>query len=348
MMSSMTLGIIVYFVLMFTWMVYIVQELFITGSSALNIIVSKDEGERKQIQVATGIHWDGIEVWLITAIALTFAAFPTAFAMTFEFLYVPMFLLLYAIIARGLSIEVIYKLDNEKWVKIMKYAWAISSILIIFILGIYLTNMFYGYPLDGGEMTKSFVSLFNVTSISGGLLFVVLSFIAGAGWISFTTKGDLGSRAIKFVKTTGIIYMVPVFLLLAFMGMNNQQDTAIFIGEVYSKSIWMFVLPIFTVVAAIVGLVAGWLQKVRSMFIHALVTVALFLATGFVGMYPNLVLSSVSVADGLTISEVMAARGSLVVILIAIVIFYPIVMFYQGWKYKTFTKKINYNDELEG
>ena len=80
---SDTLGIILFFVIGFSWTIYVIQEMFITGSSALNLSIAKDDGERKQIQVASGLHFDGIEVWLVGSIALLFASFPLAFAEIF-------------------------------------------------------------------------------------------------------------------------------------------------------------------------------------------------------------------------------------------------------------------------
>ena len=119
-MSNETLGMIMFFVVAFAWIVYVVQEMFIAGASSLNMSISKNEGERKQIQVSSGIHFDGIEVWLVGAIALLFGSFPLAFATIFTYLYIPFFLLLYAIIGRGTSIEMMYKLDSERWVKSLK------------------------------------------------------------------------------------------------------------------------------------------------------------------------------------------------------------------------------------
>lgn len=337
---------VLYFLVMFTWVVYIVQESFITGSSALNII-AKDEGERKQIQVATGLHWDGIEVWFVVAVALTFAAFPLAFAVTFEFLYIPVFLLLYALITRGISIEVLYKLDNKKWVKAIKYAWSISSIIIIFILGVYLTNIFVGFPYDGVEMTSSFLSIFSVTTISAGIMFVAISFVAGAGWIYMTTSGEIGQKALDFVKKTGLIIMVPIFLCLTFMGLANE-DTSIFIGELFSKSFLFFLLPLGAAASAVAVMIAGYKQKGKAMFVLSMVTIGLFVVMGFVGAFPYLVPSKIAFEHGISIAEATAQVGSLKILIVTISVFYPIVAFYQGWKYTRFSKKVNYNDELEG
>ena len=337
---------ILFFLLMFTWLVYVVQETFISGSSALNTVISKDEGERKQIQVATGLHWDGVEVWLIVAMALTFAAFPTAFGTIFEFLYVPIFLLLYTLITRGIAIEVLYKLDNEKWVKAMKHAWSISSILILFIVGIYLANIFVGFPYDGSSMTSSFLSILNVTTISAGLFFVASGFVAGAAWISFTTSGQLGDKALHFIKKTGVIYSVPVFLMITLMGLNNL-DTSIFAGTLFTDYPVLFVLPAFGFLSGVGVIVAGIFKQGKLLFLFSLLGIGLFVVTGFVGTFPYVVPSSIAFVNGIDIVQATVGVNSLRVILITISVFYPIVIGYQTWKYITFGKKVHYNDELE-
>lgn len=344
-MSNEVLASILYFVVSFSWTVYVVQELFVSGSSALNMAAVTSEEERRQIQVATGIHWDGIEVWFVAAIALTFGSFPLAFATTFTHLYIPIFLLLYALIMRGVAIEVIYKIESERWIKNVVYAWTISSILIVFFLGIYLSNTFLGFPLDSsGNMTKSFASVFNVSGIAGGLLFVVLALHAGAGWIHLTTEGDLGNKAVSFLKKIGIVYMPPIFVILVFMGFNNTE-ASIFIGDIFSQTPVMFVLPAFTVIFAIVTMISGYQENPKRMFVNSLITMWLFLSTGFIGMYPNMVASYTDFDNSITVFDAMARTNSLEIILIAVVVFFPIVIGYQTWKYIRFTDKVKLNDE---
>jgi len=343
-MSSDTLGIILFVIVSFSWTIYIIQEMFITGSSALNMSVAKDEGERKQIQVASGLHFDGIEVWVVGALTITLGAFPLVFATTLTHLYIPFFLLIYAIIGRGVSIEVIYKLDSKRWIKSMIITWTVSSIAIMFILGVYLTNVFRGFPLGETGMTEGFLSIFNVTGISGGLLFVALSLVSGAGWIHLTTSGDLGKKAIQFVKKVGVIYSVPILLLLVFMGFNNTVSS-IFIGELFMSSYSYFVYPALTVIFAILTTYFGYKENAKKLFTFSILTMALFLLTGFTGMFPYMVPSHIDVTYGITLYDAMAGPSSLKVVIIAVSIFFPIIIGYQTWKYIIFTKKVNYNDE---
>ena len=320
------------------------QEMFIAGASALNMSICKSEGERKQIQVISGLHFDGMEVWFIAAVTLMVGAFPLVYGTIFTYLYVVFFLLLYALIARGVSIEVIYKLESKRWVRSMTIAWTISSILILFILGVYITNIFYGFPLDSDGMTSSYLSIFNITALSGGALFVVLGVVSGAGWISLNTEGELGSKAIKFIKSRGIIYPLPIFLLLVFMGFNNTE-ASIFIGELFLESYIYFILPLLTVVFAVLTSYMGYLEKPKKLFIFSLLTMFFFLVTGYVGTYPYMVPSHIDINNGITIYDAMVSKNALTVIFVSSAIFFPLILTYQTWKYIRFTNRVKLNDE---
>lgn len=343
-MSREIFGNIMFFLMAFTWTVYLVQELFIAGASGLNRVASKNEEDRKKIQVITGLNFDGIEVWLIASLSLMFAVFPLAFSTVLTYLYVPFFLLLFVLIFRGVSIEVIYKLDNEKWVKWMVLLWTVSSILIMFILGIYITNIFLGFPMEYSEITlqytftSGFFSIFNTAGITGGLLFVALSLLGGAAYIDLFAGKELGKRALDFVKKFGIIYVVPILTLVVFMGFNNTY-ASIFTGQLFLANTWLFVFPGLAVVSGLLLIRHGYKQNSKQLFIFSLVTMFFFLATGFLGSFPNIVASRIDVVDSITTLSSVSAK-TMNIIFIFICIFFPVIIFYQGWKYKKFMKKV--------
>ncbi len=335
-MSREFLSIFMFFLIGFSWIVYLVQDMFIIGASALNRVASSNEEDRKKIQVITGMNFDGIEVWLIASLSLLFAIFPIAFATILTYLYVPFFLLVFALIFRGVSIEVIYKLDNEKWVRLMVMIWTISSLVLIFILGIYISNIFLGFPLENGELQGSFFSIFNTTGISGGLFFLVLSLLSGAAYIDLFVGDEVGRKAMEFIKKFGVLYIAPILLLLVFMGFNNT-DASIFIGELFGKNVLFFLLPILAVVFSLLTILYGYKQDSKKLFIVSILAMIFFLVTGFVGSFPNIVPSRIDVLESITIEDSVSTK-TMSVIFWFLIIFYPLIMFYQGWKYKRFMK----------
>ncbi len=337
-MSSEFLGNALFFLLAFAWVMYLVQEIFITGSSALNLVLAKDEQERKQIQYSSGLHWDGIEVWLIAALTMTLGTFPLAFSTIYTYLYVVVFLLLYALITRGIVIETIHKLDSDRWKKWNARAWAISSALISFLLGVYVTNLFYGFPLDADGVTGSFLSIFSTTSIAGGLLFFALSMTAGASWIALTTEGDMGERGLDLVKKMFFHILVPVLLLLVFMGFNVHDR--LFVGTLFLAYPVLFILPALTFVFAALVLYFGLRQEPKKLFVFSLFTMSLFVITGFVGSFPDVMASRIDSAYAITIQDAFTQVKSATVIFIVAIVFFPIIIGYQGWKYKKFATKL--------
>jgi cytochrome d ubiquinol oxidase subunit II len=343
-MNSAFLEVALYMILSFSWMVYIIQELFIAGSSALNVRLAKDEGQRKQIQVISGLHFDGVEVWLIAALTIMLGAFPLAFATSLTYLYVVFYLLLYVLITRGVVIEIIYKLDNPKWIKVNAYLWAVSSALIIFFIGVYLTALFYGLPFDNSGLTGGAFGIFNVTTISGGLLFVSLGLTAGSAWIDLMTEGDLGQRAMEFSRNLGMSIVSAVLLLLVFMGMNVMDDS-IFVGQIFQQSALFFALPGLAAGLAITAIFAQRKLDAKKVLIYTLLTMFFYLLTGFVGAYPFVLRSSVDITAGITVSDAITQVQSGRIIFIAILVFYPLIGFYQGWKYRKFKQQVKPHDE---
>lgn len=337
-MTITVLGNSLFIMIAFSWMMYLAQELFVSGSSALNLALSKNEEDRKSIQEATGLHWDGIEVWLIAALVVTLGSFPLAFATSFTALYVIFFLLLYALITRGIVIETIYKLDNPKWVKYNAIAWAVSSSFILFFFGIYVTSLFHGLPLVDGALEGGFLSIISVTTLAGGLFVFSLGIVGGAAWIALTTNDTLQERAFKLIKKSGLFVMVAVFLLLVYMGINVRDDN-MFVGELFASSALFFIFPALTVIGSFLVMYFTWKEDPKWLFISSIATMVLFVATGFLGTYPNLVPSTVDVASSITITDAITQFESGRIIFFVVLFAYPVIIGYQTWKYVYFWRK---------
>lgn len=337
-MFSITLGYIVFFCVALAWMIYLSQEIFISGVSLLNLSIAKNDKERQEIQTISGLHKDGMEVWLLAAVVLTEGGFPGAFGKIFSSLYVVMFLLLFAVIARGLTVELMYKHESKVWQKWMSIVWTISSIALVFLLGVYITNTFLGLSYGANGVEGSIFSVLNVTGISGGMFFVALSFLSGAAWINLLTEGDLKDRAMRFVKKVGVMYSVPVFFFLAVMGFNNTHSS-IWAGQLFSAYPVLYILPFLVFVGTILIIYYGYKQKAKPLLITTMAVSSLYVLTGFIGMFPYVLNSKINTDFGITIEQAMSSKTALTIALVAVVIFFPLVLGYQTWKYKKFWKK---------
>ncbi len=345
-MSRLLLANIWFVFIAISWIIYLIQEAYITGASMLNMIAAGDEGKRRQIQVTTAMHRDGIEVWFLFAVLGTFAAFPLAFANTFQILYVPVFLLLYSFIARGVSIEMIYKNESPRWQKSLILAWGISSFLIPFVIGVYIVTITLGLPIGAEGMEGSFLAIFNLPSIAGGLLLVVIALVSGAGFIEITTEGDLGDKAFKLLRKYGVYVLVPLLALIVFFGANHK-DTSMFGNGLYVDNNLFFILPAITVIFGLTATLSVYKDKRKLAFIFALLTLVAYIATLFAGAFPYPLPSLINHDFSVSIEMAMASQKTLFIMFLAVVVFVPIVIGYQVWKYIRFSDKIKYNDEEE-
>ncbi|MBU1093775.1 MAG: cytochrome d ubiquinol oxidase subunit II [Firmicutes bacterium] len=332
------LGVIAYGIIGLAYFIYLVQEIPIIGVGILNIFIAPTNEEKKKLQSIAGLYSDGVEVWLIVAVGLTFAAFPDAFGQIFSGIYVPAFLLLAALIFRGLSVELIFKDDQPKWIKYMSLAWSISGILLMFVLGVFFVSIFTGFPYENRSMGSNIFNIFSTASISGGLLMIVLAFIIGTVWIKLNRLPELSDKAFGLIKKYGIIYAVPFLFALVLMGINNNV-VSIISGQLFVANPVLIALPLASLFFFILVTLFSHLKKAPFIFGSYVLGLSLFFISGYLGTYPYILFSSVAFNEGITITESMASQTALVVMSVVILIVLPVVLLYQGYKYVYFFRK---------
>jgi len=332
------LGIIAFGIIGLAYFIYLVQEIPIIGVGILNIFIAPTNEEKKKLQSIAGLYSDGVEVWLIVAIGLTFAAFPHAFGQLFSGIYVPAFLLLAALIFRGLSVELLFKDDHPKWIKYMSLAWSVSGILLLFVLGVFFVSIFTGFPYENGAMSFNVLSIFSTASMSGGLLMIALAFIIGAVWIKFNRLPELSDKAFRLIKKYGIIYSVPLLFSIVLMGINNNV-VSIVSGQLFLANPWMIALPLASLFFFILVSLFGHLKKAPLLYGSFVLGLILFFLSGFLGTYPYILFSEVGFNEGITITDSMASETALIVMSVVVLIVLPVVILYQGYKYVYFLRK---------
>lgn len=340
-MTHQILSYIWFFGLALVWAIYVVQDAFITGTSILSIVYKEDKKVYKTMNSITGLHWDGIQVWLILAVGGMFAAFPAVYATTLSALYVPFFLLLYALIFRGVAIEVIYKSDSNKVQTFLKYSLSISSFLITLVIGVYLMNVFIGLPIDQDGYNKgffSFLSLFNGIALLGGLMFVFQALVQGVNFIKLNKDKEYIPKMYKIAKAFAIL--TPFLMAFVFLGYTNVIDVfsrGLFGNATYS---YLYLLPLFAIITAVISTLTFLIKKHTLSFIFNILSMILFIFTGFISMIPYAIVSTIDPKYGLLIIDGSAGESTLKIMFIALIIFLPIVIAYQAFKYIKFWGKV--------
>jgi cytochrome bd ubiquinol oxidase subunit II len=317
------------------WAVYFMVDGFDLGLGTLMPFLAKDDTERRLVYRAMGPFWDGNEVWLITAGGVTFAAFPTTYAAMFSGLYSALMLILFALILRGVSFVFRNAVDDPRWRRVWDYCLVFGSFLPALLFGVAFANLFQGIPIDAeGVFQGGLLTLINPYGLAGGLLFVLLFLVHGSLWLAVKSEGQLHRRAARTAaKLWPWLLVMAVLFLLA-----TQRKT--FLYDNYFAHPVLFLIVAVTVVAL---LLIRWFIKQaewwRAWFASA-ATIAGATLFGVVGLYPNLLKSSLDPAHSLTVYNSSSSPLTLKIMLVVALIFVPIVIAYQVWVHLLFKEKV--------
>ncbi len=321
------------------WAVYFALDGFDLGAGSLLYFLGKDEKERRIVYQATGPFWDGNEVWLITAGGATFAAFPKAYAVMFSALYTPLLLLLFSLIIRGVAIEYRNKHESLSWRNFWDFLFFLGSFLPALLLGVAFANIFKGVPIDEkGLLQTNLLGLLNPFGLLGGLLFVFCFATHGALWVAFKSPSPISEKATNIAKKTWLITLILVILFWLFsFGVTKLWQN-------YLSMPILFVIPLLAALCYL--LVPIYINKGAyfKAWLFSALTIVLFTAWGVIGLFPNILPSSINSAYSLTAFNSSSSPLTLKIMTVVALIFVPIVLAYTLWAYKTFSYKITEKD----
>jgi len=320
------------------WAVYFMLDGFVLGSGMLQNFLARTDTERRMVINSVGPVWDGNEVWLLTAGGATFAAFPTTYALMFSYLYTALLLLLFALIVRGVSFEFRGKVQDDRWKRAWDRAILVSSFLPALLFGVAFGNIFAGLPMDAAGYHGSFLSLLNPYGILTGVLFVLLFLTHGALYLSVKTVGDLKTRG---VTAASILWIPLVVVAVAFL-VATYPATHLF--DNYLRHPALLTVPVLAVLALLSIRVFLAKGRLLSAFAASSLTILLVVATGLVGLFPNLIPSSTDTQFSLTIFNSSSSPYTLKIMTYVAFIFVPIVIAYKIWVYRVFRAPVTNED----
>jgi cytochrome d ubiquinol oxidase subunit II len=323
------------------WAVYFMLDGFVLGAGMLHRFLGSNDGERRVIINTFGPVWDGNEVWLITAGGATFAAFPTTYAYMFSYLYTALLLLLFSLIVRGVCFEFRGKLESERWRGAWDTAIMVSSFLPALLFGVAFGNIFHGLPMDGAGYHGSFLSLLNPFGLLTGILFVLLFLVHGALYLAAKTEGELSRRAQATADRLwpGLLAVAAVFLVAVYPATRLYDN--------YFTTPALLAVPLLAVLSLVAVRFLSAKGRVLSAFAASCATIVLVVATGVIGLFPNLIPSTIDTAHSLTIYNSSSSQYTLRIMTVVAFIFVPIIIAYKIWVYRVFRAKVTEHDVLE-
>ncbi|QSB06672.1 cytochrome d ubiquinol oxidase subunit II [Natronoglycomyces albus] len=311
------------------WLGYLFLEGFDLGVGMLLGRLPRNETERRVMINTVGPVWDGNEVWLVTAIGAMFAAFPHWYASLLSALYLPILLVVLALILRACAFEWRGKHDSDRWRTWWTACLTWGSAIIAFGVGQALAATTLGIPLDdNGNRLGGVLAGFHPLTWIGGVAAVGFALVHGALYVALKTEGDLRYRARKLSYLLIPAGLAPL-ATWAYLVVARAQAWPLLIGVAA------------TVVA---GAVAWWRSSVGregqafAAWGLALVTA---IATIFTAAYPVVLPSSISSDADLTVTSAAVSDYTLTVMTWAAAFGLPVVLTYQGWTYWVFRRRLS-------
>ncbi len=323
------------------WAVYFMLDGFVIGTGMLHNFLTKSDAEKSVLINAVGPVWNGNEVWLLTAGGATFAAFPKTYALMFSYLYTALLLLLFALIIRGVSIEFREKSEEASWKKGWDIGIGVGSFLPALLFGVAFGNIFEGLAMDATGYHGSLISLLNTYGLITGLLFVLLFLVHGSLYLSVKTTNDLSKRAVNTAKKIWpVLLIVAVVFLIATAFATSLYDN-------YLALPLLLIVPIIAV-SALIGMRIFMAKGANLLaFASSCVTVVMVVFTGVIGLFPDLIPSSIDAASSLTIYNSSSSIYTLKIMTVVAFIFVPIVIAYKIWIYRIFRSPLNVDDAIK-
>ncbi|MFW5972410.1 MAG: cytochrome d ubiquinol oxidase subunit II [Bacteroidota bacterium] len=311
---------------------YFFLEGFDFGVGMLMPFISRDDVDRQLVLRTIGPHWDANEVWIITAGGAMFAAFPHWYATLFSGFYLPLFLILIALILRAVGIEFRQKVDPS-WTRTADQFVFWGSLLPAFLWGVAFTNVAMGLPIGADMNFRGEIGdLLNWYALIGGLASTSLFALHGAVFLAFRTSGELHDRAKKLAS----IMWLPTGALLLFFAVLGFSQTTLFEG----MGVVPGTLPMLTMFVFVGGFVMVRMEREGWAFAATGLTIVLATIVVFEGLFPNVMISSLDSAYHLTIYNASSSRLTLQVMSFVALLFVPIVLAYQGWSYYVFRQRV--------
>ena len=314
------------------WTGYLVLEGFDFGVGMLLRTFARDERERRMMLRTIGPVWDGNEVWLLTAGGATFAAFPEWYATMFSGFYLPLLLILLALIVRICAIEWRAKINDQRWRDRWDWLHTGASWLVAVLWGVAFGNLVQGTEIeliDGThQLTGGFFSLLTPFTLMAGLVTLGLFLTHGAIFIALKTAGPLHERAVRLAHRLSIGSGLVALGWVLWAQLAHSNNTFSLIPAVVAGA------SLIGVIIATRAAREGWAFTLNALGIVGAV------AFIFSSMYPYVMPSSLDPAASLSITDAAATEATLTVMSVVALIFVPVVLGYQAWTYWVFRKRV--------
>ncbi len=345
---------------------FAIMDGFDLGTAILLPFVGKTDVERRVILNSIGPVWEGNQVWFVLGGGAIFAAWPLVYAVSFSGFYYAMFLVLVALILRPVGFDYRSKINNKTWRTIWDYCLFISGLVPSLVFGVAIGNVLLGvnFSFDNFMIIENkigFFELFTPFSLLCGFLSVSMMAVQGACFLSIKTEGDIQKRLKKLLNILPffniILFTIGGLMLQKIDGyvitkiLSNSADSNPLNKEVsrqagawlnnYSTYKWFIIAPILGFAGQIFTILLSNFKHDVKAFIASSLSVLGIISTVGLTCFPFILPSSLNPNSSLTVWDASSSYHTLVVMLIAAIIFVPLIIFYTSFVFMVLRGKVS-------
>ena len=337
---------------------FAITDGFDMGVGALLPFVGKKDVERRVMLNTMGPHWEGNQVWLVTAGGALFAAWPMVYAAAFSGFYIAMILTLMALFFRPVGFKYRSLQEGAQWRTSWDWALFAGSAIPPVIFGVAFGNLLQGVPFSFNQFLMltyhgNFFGLLNPFGLLAGLVSLFMIVTQGAAWLMMKTEGEVLARS----RTAAMIFSLLTLVLFALAGVwVSGMDGYVIVGAVATDAVtnplhkevvvqagawmqnynlypWMIAAPVLGLVMSLLTALAAKLGKGWMAFLFSSLAIAGIILTAGFSMFPFVMPSSLEPSQGLTMWDATASFNTLKVMTVVAVVFVPTVLTYTIWTY---------------
>jgi cytochrome bd ubiquinol oxidase subunit II len=352
---------------------FAIMDGFDLGVAMLFRFLGRDDNERRVLLETIEPVWEGNQVWLVLGAGAIFAAWPVLYAASFSGFYTAMFLTLLALILRPVSFAFRGKMQAENWRNSWDWALFISGLVPSLVFGVAFGNVLLGVPFHFDESLRmsyggGFFDLLNFFALLCGLVSMAMLLTHGATYLALKTESPLNERAATTAIRWALVFML-LFTMAGFWVANGMpgyriisavnpnaasnplnKQVALIAGawlDNYRQHSWMLAAPVLAYAGAL--LVTVTVRRAPGVaFVGSALAAAMTICTAGFSIFPFLLPSSSDPNSSLTVWDASSSRGTLLNMLIAVVIFVPIVLIYTSWVFRILRGKVSIKNLHDG
>ncbi|WP_277372087.1 cytochrome d ubiquinol oxidase subunit II [Pseudomonas sp. AA-38] len=340
---------------------------FDMGAMALMPFVGKTDNERRVAINTIAPHWDGNQVWFITAGGALFAAWPMVYAVAFSGLYWAMLLVLFALFCRPVGFDYRSKVSDPRWRSAWDWALFVGGAVPALVFGVAFGNLFLGLPFQLDDMMRStyhgsFFALLNPFALLCGVVSLSMLCAHGGAWLMLRTEGDLAARSRQATYLSALVFLIGFllagsWLALGIKGMSligavdagaalnplNKQvlaDNAGWLGN-YSHYPVTMTAPVLGVLGALLAILASSGRRAGLAFLGSSLMIVGAICTAGFALFPFVFPSSLDAASSLTVWDAVSSHKTLGIMFVVACIFVPLILLYTLWSYIRMWGKLN-------